>query len=76
MSDPYLTALNQWLASTPSPLAHTDDQLAAELKALGDKWHEFRDGLDEDGGMAGSPGEWMIERMSELETEQKRRAKR
>ncbi len=25
---------------------------------------------------AGSPGEWMIERMSELETEQKRRAKR
>ena len=41
-----------------------------ELHALDEKWRELRDGLD---GMSGSPGEWMVERMAELEGEMKRR---
>lgn len=52
----------------------TDAEIARELVDLGVKWKEFRDDLDE--GHGGSPGEWMVERMDELETEQKRRAPR
>lgn len=48
----------------------TDVAIAAELDELDIRWEKFRANLD---GMAGSPGEWMIERMDELETEQKRR---
>ena len=47
----------------------TDDQIAAELKQLGDDFDELR--RDAEGG--GSPGEWMVERMDELETERRRR---
>jgi hypothetical protein len=49
----------------------TDAEIAAELKALGEKWDESVASDDE--GHGGSPGEWMVERMNELETEQKRR---
>ena len=45
----------------------------AELEKLAREWDEFRAECD---GMAGSPGEWMIERMDELETELKRRKAR
>jgi len=67
-----------------APLKHqkpastlTEAALTDELAVLGREWDEFRAGLDEDGGMAGSPGEWMVERMDELETElRKRRARK
>lgn len=49
----------------------TDDEIAAELKKLSDDWGKLRAELDE--GHGGSPGEWMVERMGALETEQKRR---
>jgi hypothetical protein len=49
----------------------TDAEIASELETLGKKWDEFRASDDE--GHGGSPGEWMVERMGELETEQKRR---
>jgi hypothetical protein len=45
-------------------------QITDELDALDTQWEEFRAKCD---GMSGSPGEWMIERMDELETELKRR---
>ena len=48
----------------------TSAELSSELRKLGKKWDRFRAG-DCDGG--GSPGEWMVERMGELETEQRRR---
>jgi hypothetical protein len=48
----------------------SDDELTAELDKLGKEFDEFRDGLE---GMSGSPGEWMVERMDEIETEQRRR---
>lgn len=50
----------------------TDAAIAAELESLGKRWDEFRADIDDE-GMSGSPGEWMVERMDELETEQKRR---
>lgn len=49
----------------------TDAAIAAEIDKLGKKWDKFRAG-DCDG--SGSPGEWMIERLDELEHEQKQRA--
>jgi hypothetical protein len=51
----------------------TDSQIAIELKKLEREWDDLRDDLEESGGMSGSPGEWLYERMNELETEQKRR---
>jgi hypothetical protein len=65
--------MTDWIRDAPNrtPLARmTDDQLAAELKLLGDQWDESH--KDEE-GHGGSPGEWIVERMGELETEQKRR---
>lgn len=46
------------------------NQINAELAALDTQWDELRKSCD---GMSGSPGEWMIERMDELETELRRR---
>lgn len=54
-----------------SASAMTDAAIAAELASLGKQWDEFVASDDE--GHGGSPGEWMVERMGELETEQKRR---
>jgi len=48
----------------------TDLAIAAELRRLGRQWDTL--GRDTE-GHGGSPGEWMVERMGELETEQKRR---
>lgn len=49
----------------------TDKEIVSELEKLGEEWDEFRATLDE--GYGGSPGEWMVERMGELEQEQSRR---
>lgn len=48
----------------------TDSQIEDELAALGKL---FEDSRSDGEGHGGSPGEWMVERMGELETEQKRR---
>lgn len=51
---------------------------AALLEELGQwdkKFDDFRQSLDESGGMAGSPGESLYERLMELETELIKRGK-
>lgn len=48
----------------------TASDLRRELARLAKSFNS-RD--DDDEGMAGSPGEWMVERMGEIETELKRR---
>lgn len=50
----------------------SDDDLKTELQSLGERWDSFRASVSDE-GMAGSPGEWMTERMDEIETEQRRR---
>lgn len=50
--------------------AMSTEAIEAELDQLDKRWSSFRDGLE---GMSGSPGEWMVERMDELETELRRR---
>ncbi len=45
-------------------------QITDELNELDAKWDDFHATCD---GMAGSPGEWMTERINELETELRRR---
>lgn len=50
-----------------------DNQIDDELHTLGIKWDAFQADIGE--GYGGSPGEWMVERMGELETEQRRRKK-
>jgi hypothetical protein len=47
-------------------------EIETELAELERRWQEFREGCEGEGG-GGSPGEWMIERMGELETEKQRR---
>lgn len=54
------------------PGAMTVRQINDELNVLEAKFREMREEL-EGGGMSGSPGEWMVERMGELETEMRRR---
>jgi hypothetical protein len=46
--------------------------LAAELEQLARKWDRLMS--DEFDGHGGSPGEWMVERMDEIETELRRRS--
>ena len=53
----------------------SDEEIASELSSLEEQWKEFHSGDDDDYG-GGSPGEWMVERMGELEQEQKKRLKR
>lgn len=48
----------------------SDESITAEIEELAAKWDDLRRELE---GMSGSPGEWMIERMDELETEKRRR---
>ena len=50
----------------------TDDQIAAEMKRLGDEFDDMHSDPDFE-GHGGSPGEWMIERIDELKTERRRR---
>lgn len=52
----------------------SDAQINAEEAWLGREWDEMRDALDESGGPSGSPGEWIWERLGELETEMRRRS--
>lgn len=49
----------------------TDEGISRELEELATRWKASRSGDSE--GHGGSPGEWMVERMDELETEQRRR---
>lgn len=51
----------------------TTKQISDELDTLDAKWRDLRAALEECGGASGSPGEWLIERMGELETEMERR---
>ena len=51
----------------------SDNDIETELRKLFAKWDELQKDLDESGGMSGSPGEWMVERMDELEGEKSRR---
>jgi len=51
----------------------TDLDIARELDVLDTQVDELRSDLEESGGMSGSPGEWIYERMDELETEMRRR---
>jgi hypothetical protein len=46
--------------------------LEAELDQLERKWDQLMS--DDFDGHGGSPGEWMIERMEEIETELRRRS--
>lgn len=57
------------MAETPAT-EMTVKQISDELDAMDERFRRFRRECD---GMAGSPGEWMVERMDELETELKRR---
>lgn len=54
--------------------AMTDAQISSELLDLSACFDRLRDNLGE--GHGGSPGEWMTERMNELETEQLNRRRR
>lgn len=54
------------------PRAMSVKQISDELDTLETRFREMREDLEE-GGMSGSPGEWMVERMGELETEMQRR---
>ncbi len=49
----------------------TDAEIAAELSQLESAWDAFRHPDFE--GHSGSPGEWLVERMDELNTEVQRR---
>jgi len=51
----------------------TEAALADDLAALIHEFVELHMGLEESGGMAGSLGEWMVERMDEIETELRKR---
>jgi len=53
--------------------ALSDAELTRELAELETSWKTFRANIDE--GYGGSPGEWMVERMNELEIEQLRRSR-
>lgn len=57
----------------PTPLVAstmTDTAVATELKKLGAEWDRVS---EDDVGHGGSPGEGLVERMGELEQEQRRR---
>jgi hypothetical protein len=52
----------------------TDAQISREMLDLSARFDRLRGDLGE--GHGGSPGEWMYERLNELETEQLNRQKR
>jgi hypothetical protein len=52
----------------------SDILLHAELKRLETWFDHVTEQLRNSGGASGSPGEWLVERMDEIETELKRRA--
>lgn len=51
----------------------TDDELSTERKKLETQWDELQKDLEESGGMSGSPGEWIVERLDEINSERTRR---
>ena len=50
----------------------TRSEIETELKDLAKRWDELIAAVEEDGGGAGSPGEWIVERTEWLETALKR----
>lgn len=54
----------------------TDDELLAELATMAAQEADLKSSLEESGGGAGSPMEWLYERWEELETAAKRRGLR
>lgn len=54
------------------PHTMTTEEIHADIEELGKQWDDLRDGECDH---AGSPGEWIIERLMELESEYARRAK-
>jgi hypothetical protein len=48
-------------------------ELWRELAKTQEEWDQLRADLEESGGHSGSPGEWLYERMNEIETELGRR---
>ena len=52
----------------------TTDAIIAERDELCAKWDDVRRELEESGGHSGSPGEWMLERLCELDQELEKRA--
>lgn len=54
------------------PIAEmSDEELRAELDRAGEEFDALFDEMDD--GHAGSPGEWLYERIDEIETAMKRR---
>ncbi len=51
----------------------TDDQIRSEIERIGKLWDDMMSNPEFE-GHGGSPGEWMIERLMELETARDRRA--
>jgi hypothetical protein len=49
-----------------------DHEIAHEIRRIGKEWDDMFADPDFE-GHSGSPGEWMVERLNELETEQERR---
>lgn len=54
----------------------TDDELKAERIDLETQWDDLRWSIKESGGMAGSPGEWIVERLDEIRAELTKRLAR
>ena len=51
----------------------TDAEISAEIEKHWLRWDKTRASVEQSGGASGSPGEWIIERLWELETERKKR---
>jgi hypothetical protein len=51
----------------------TDREIATEIDWLNVQLDELFDAMEESGGRSGSPGEWITERLGELEAEVERR---
>lgn len=54
--------------------ALTDHELALEITRLEHQWDNLFAALEESGGCSGSPGEWLTERLTELDSERRKRA--
>lgn len=65
------TAGRDW--PPPSASEMSDQAIAAEMTVRERQWEEMMAPLEESGGASGSPGEWLTERLDELDTEIQRR---
>jgi hypothetical protein len=75
MSDAEKVSLGTKPATLGLPASSlTDAQLDAEDAYLDAVWKEYEDMLEESGGGAGSPGEWIFERTNEIDTARQRQS--